>query len=138
LELFTHEVPQGVKAFIGTRFAQLQGLRMRGGIVLAGQQPLWIDGERARQCGHDIDESINVDRALAVFEQTVKCLGRDPKDRRDFIELAARLSRDHRAQAVSNGFDEWIVDRQRQGDGLRLRDGGKIAFRTANRMLALR
>jgi hypothetical protein len=52
------------------------------------------------------------------------------------IERVGRLRRNHGAQSVGNGFDESMVDRQRKG--LRLRDGGKIAFVTANRMLALR
>jgi hypothetical protein len=52
------------------------------------------------------------------------------------IERVGRLPGNHGTQSVGKGFDESMDDRQRKG--LRLRDGGKIAFVTANRMLALR
>src|SRR5690349_15022555 len=90
---------------------------MRRGIVLSGEQPLWVDGELAHQRGNDVDENTDVDRALPVVEQTLKRLGRHPKNRRYVIELVARLSRDHGAQPLGYGFDEWIIGRERQGAG---------------------
>ena len=90
------------------------------GVVLSGEQPLWVDGELAHESGNNVDENTGVDCALPVIEQTLKRFGRDPKNRGNFIELAARLSRNHCAQSFGNGFDEWIIGRERQGGGLRL------------------
>ena len=84
---------------------------MRRGIVLSGQQPLWVHADLAHQSGDNVDENSDVDSPLAVMEQTLECLGRDPENRRHFIERVARLSRNHRAQSLGYGFDEGIIDR---------------------------
>src|SRR5947207_6177630 len=90
------------------------------GVVLSGEQPLRVDGELAHESGNNVDENDGVDRGLAVIEQMLKGLARDAKYRRYFIEPVARLSRNHCAQSFGNGFDEWIIGRERQGGGLRL------------------
>lgn len=94
---------------------------MRRGIVLSGQQPLWVDSELAHQRGNNVDEKTGIDTALSVVEQTLKRLGRDPKNRGYVIGPAARLSRNHCAQPFGDGFDEWIIGRERQGVGSGLR-----------------
>ena len=90
------------------------------GVVLSGEQPLWVDGELAHESGNNVDENAGVDRALPVIEQMLKRIARHAKNRRYFIEMVARLSRNHCAQSFGNGFDEWIIGRERQGGGLRL------------------
>jgi hypothetical protein len=60
----------------------------------------------AHESGNNVDENAGVDRALLVIEQMLKRLARDAKNRRYFIELVARLSRNHCAQSLGNGFDE--------------------------------
>ena len=79
---------------------------MHRGIVRSGEQPLWVDSELSHQSGNDIDEKTSVDSVLPVIEQTLKRLARDAKNRRYFIELVARLSRNHSARSFGYGFDE--------------------------------
>src|SRR5438309_5472632 len=108
---------------------------MRRGVVLSGEQPLWVDGELAHESGNNVDENAGVDRALPVIEQMLKRLARDAKNRRHFIELMARLSRNHCAQSLGNGFDEWIIGRERQrGWAPVCGMPTKIGLLTANRM----
>jgi hypothetical protein len=99
-------------------------------IVLAGEQPLWINGELTDERRDDFREKASVDRVVAILEERSERLGRHAQHRRDVLAAVAGLPRDNAADALSNGFDKWIVDRLRQGRSPRwlYREEKKVPF----------
>src|SRR2546423_14072183 len=109
-------------------------MSMRARVVLPREEPFGVDAELANEGGNDIDEEADIDRALVLSDEASQGIRRHPEDGGERVERVTGTLSDG-PDALGDGFDERIVDRQRQARAP-LQGIGKIALFTANPMLA--
>src|SRR2546423_13590038 len=86
---------------------------MRARVVLRRQEPLGVDAELANEGGNDIDEEADIDRALVLSDEPSQGIRRHSEDGRERVEGVTGTLSDG-PDAPGDGFNERIVDRQRQ------------------------
>ena len=135
VELLTHEVLEHSVPGRTAIFTEQQGVSMCARVVLPRQQPFRVDAELANEGGNDIDEEADIDCVLVLSDEPSQGIRRHPEDGRERVERVTGTLSDG-PDAPGDGFDERIVDRQRQARAPLQGIGGKIPLFTANPMLA--
>ena len=99
--------------------AKQQRFAMCGCVVLTDEQPEWIHGELAYECGKDVDKEVEVDDAITFADKRPEFRRRNAERLRKCLERVGRLARENRAKSLDDGFDESVIDRLRQGSAPR-------------------
>src|SRR2546423_14885962 len=88
-------------------------MSMRARVVLPREEPFGVDAELANEGGNAIDEEVDIDRALVLSDEASQGIRRQPEDGGERVERVTGTLTDG-PDAPGDGFDERIVDRQRQ------------------------
>lgn len=105
---------------------------MRGGVVIAGEQPLRIHRKFVHECAKDVDEEHRVDQRVVIVDQGPELCRTNEERGRKGVKRLERLPRDDVSDSPDDRFVDRLVRRLRQ-EALRAGSkAGTAANSTAN------